>query len=36
MKYQTQSETLEYWFTIGMSRGLSFEESVEFAESNSQ
>jgi len=36
MKHQTEAELLEYWFTVGMSRGLSFDDSVKFAENNSQ
>jgi len=34
MKQQSQSETLEYWFTIGMGKGLSFEDAVLYAEKN--
>jgi hypothetical protein len=33
---RTQNEILEYWFTMGMSKGLPFEEAVEYAEEQLQ
>lgn len=32
MKHIPENEALEYWFTIGMSKGLSFEEAIEYAD----
>lgn len=32
MKRITENEALEYWFVIGISKGLSFEEAVEYAD----
>ena len=32
MEFYSEQQKLEYWFTIGMSKGYSFEESVSYAD----
>ena len=33
---KNSSEKLEYWFTVGMSKGYSFEDAVEYADKQLQ
>jgi hypothetical protein len=32
MEFNSEQQKLEYWFTIGMSKGYSFMEAVQYAE----